>query len=261
MTGNESRFHAVILDIDGVLWTAGAPGTNATDLIRQLVASTIPFCLLTNGCEAPKAIRYAALIRAGFVLKEDQLITAPEVTGEWLRDNSVRSLMYLGVPGVLSDFAGGISVRTSGPVDAVIIGDLFESYNRQKIGLAVDAIASGADLIAMHSNRRWSDGKDWHVDIGFWVAGFEYVTGRRAVIIGKPSAGAYLTALRRLGEASRARSATLFVSDDIEVDLKGAKEVGLSTMYLGPPCKLPAWVDGSVDDIAALQSVLAGRPQ
>jgi HAD superfamily hydrolase (TIGR01450 family) len=246
----------VILDVDGVIWIAGAPAEGAITFLDGLRQAEIPFCLLTNDCSISKVERQEALIQAGLILQADQLVTAAEVTREWLNGAAVNTIMYLGNPSALPDIAKEFLVRESGPVDAVVVGDLFNHYDRHSLEKAARAVVEGATLVAMQSNPRWSDGKNWYVDNGFWVAGFEYVTGRQAVVTGKPSQHAYLTAVARLGLVARAHSRIAFVSDDIATDLKGAKGIGLTTVYFGSVQTLPLWVDYAVPDMDALLSFL-----
>jgi HAD superfamily hydrolase (TIGR01450 family) len=246
------------MDVDGVVWIRGAPGKGAREMLVSLDQKGIPFCLLTNDCTASKGERYRKLAEADFQLREDQLLTAPEITAQWLTNAESHKIMYLGAPGALADIASGVTVEDDSPVDAVIVGDLFDYYDRRAIDRAAKAVEDGAVLVAMQRNPRWHDGKNWYVDNGFWVAGFEYVTGREAVITGKPSSGAYLTALRRVGASTLDCARTAFVSDDVEVDLKGASAVGLRPIYFGPPRDLPAWIDDSVPDMAKLTEILVG---
>ncbi len=250
---------SVVLDVDGVLWIAGAPGEGAIAFLDGLRRDEVPFCLLTNDCSVSKAERQESLTQAGLVLRADQLVTAAEVTREWLRDAAAHTIMYLGAPSVLPDVAKGLRVCESGPVDAVVVGDLFAHYDRRSLDRAAKAVSDGAALVAMQRNPRWSDGTGWYIDNGFWVAGLEYVTGRQAVVTGKPNRDAYLAAVARLGLVVQAHARTAFVSDDIATDLKGAKDVGLTTVYFGSAQTLQPWVDYAARDIGALASLLIGH--
>ena len=90
------------------------------------------------------------------------------------------------------------------------------------------------------------------------MAGLEYVTGQKAVVTGKPHHTAYQSALARLGLTVYAPSCTFFVSDDMASDLRGAKDVGLTTVYFGLLKTLPPWVDYAVGDFNSLLSLLIG---
>ncbi len=249
----------VILDVDGVLWIAGAPTEGVIAFLDGLRRDKVSFCLLTNDCSVSKAERHEALTQAGLFLHADQLVTAAEVTREWLRNAAAHAIMYLGTPSTLPDVAKGFRVCESGPVDAVVVGDLFAHYDRRSLDKAVRAVRDGAALVAMQRNPLLSDGKDWYVDNGFWVAGLEYVTGRQAIVTGKPNRHAYLTAVARLRQMVQDLSRTAFVSDDIATDLKGAKDVGLTTVYFGSAQTLPPWVDYAAYDMDSLASLLIGH--
>lgn len=259
MRNGRRTLGSVVLDLDGVLWIAGAPGEGAIAFLDDLRRDDIPFCLLTNDCSVSRAERHEAITQAGLVVRPDQLVTAAEVTRSWLRDAGVHTIMYLGAPSVLPDVTKGLGVRKTGPVDAVVVGDLFASYDRKSLDKAAKAVSDGAALVAMQRNPLWSDGKGWYVDNGFWVAGLEYVTGRQAVVTGKPNRSAYLTAVARLGVAAQPHSRIAFVSDDIATDVKGAKDAGLTTVYFGSAQTLPPWVDFAAPDMGALASLLIGH--
>jgi len=254
-----SAFNSAILDVDGVLWIAGALAEGAIAFLNDLRRAKIPFCLLTNDCSSSKAERYKALTQAGLVLRPTQLVTVAEVTEEWLRKASVQSIMYLGAPATLPDIAKGFRIHDISPVDAVVLGDIFSHYDRDSIDKAAKAIDDGAILVAMQRNPRWSDGRNWYVDNGFWVAGLEYVTGREAVVVGKPNRDAYLAAANRLGLIAQDYSCTAFVSDNVDIDLRGARDVGLATVHFGTEQNLPLWVDHAAHDLGSLASVLIGN--
>lgn len=259
MRHGNSTLSSVVLDVDGVLWIAGAPGEGARAFLDDLRRDEIPFCLLTNDCSVSKGERHEALTQAGLVLRADQVVTAAEVTREWLRNAAAHTIMYLGTPSTLPDVAKGLLFRESGPVDAVVVGDLFAHYDRRFLDRAARAVSDGAALVAMQRNALWSDGKDWYIDNGFWVAGLEYVTGRQAIVTGKPNRDAYLTAVARLGVVALAHSRIAFVSDDIATDLKGAKDIGLTTVYFGSAQTLPPWVDYAARNLDALASLIIGH--
>ena len=257
MSYGRNSFSGVVLDVDGVLWIAGGPGDGASAFLDKLHGiKGISFCLLTNDCSVSKAERHETLAKAGLDVRADQLITAGEVTAKWLGEAAARTIIYLGAPSALQDVAQGLSVCVAPPVDAVVVGDLFSHYDRCLLDTAAKAVSDGASLVAMQRNARWSDGKQWHIDNGFWVAGLEYVTGRQAVVMGKPSQHAYMAAVARLKRMRKDHSRTAFVSDDIASDLRGAKDVGLTTVYFGPAQTSPPWVDYAVHDFRALFSLL-----
>lgn len=261
MTSNIGSISGVVLDVDGVLWTKGSPTSGAFQFLENLRRCRIPFCLLTNDCSVSKAQRYQSMVEAGFMIQAEQLVTAPQLTGEWLRNIGANTIMYLGATTAISDIPVDLTIQKIGPVDAVVVGDLFSSYDRHSLNRAANAVSSGAALVAMQRNPCWSDGSEWHIDNGFWIAGLEYVTGREAVVIGKPSPFAYQGAVNRLLLSPQSKGSIAFVSDDVLSDLSGAKDFGLLTIYFGKEVELPSWVDHMAHDMNELSRLVCGVVQ
>jgi HAD superfamily hydrolase (TIGR01450 family) len=256
MKKNNYAFKGLIFDLDGVLWIGNAPMKGAISFLDRLEKNDIPFCVLTNDCSISKSERLKALANAELILLPNQLITAPEITMNWLRDKGVQSIMYLGESEVLTDVKNEIVISQRNSIDAVVIGDLFEHYERNLLNNAAKSIIGGAIFVALQKNARWSDGVDWYIDNGFWVSGLEFVTGKQAFVIGKPHRYAYQSAIEKLGQTIDNSSQIVFVSDDIMSDLKGAKNLGLITVYFGPTITLPYWVDYSIQDFNSLLTLL-----
>ena len=252
-------YMGVILDLDGVIWLSGKPAKSAASFIHALRRVNFPFCFLTNDCSVSKAERRGELASAGLAVGNDELVMVAEVTNAWLKSRDVHTIMYLGAQSVLSEVAKGLCLRWDDSVNAVVVGDVFKHYDRGLLDSAVKAIFNGAILVAMHRNRLWSDGQNWYIDNGFWVAGFEYVTGRQAYVTGKPNKDAYLMALTKIGLAAQELHRIAFVSDDILIDLQGAKKVGLCTIYMGTERNLPSWIDYTVKSLDEVMSLLTGE--
>lgn len=245
----------VVLDLDGVFWVTGKLAPGAIRLVATLHELSIPFVVLTNDCTCNSAQRWSQLTDAGLILREEQVLTAAQVTRDWLIAQGVKRIQYLGRVEAIDDLRP-LDVSNLTPVDAVLIGDPFDVYTRESLELASVNIQAGALFIAMQRKRNWHDGDVVHIDNGFWVAGLEYVTGVTASVVGKPSATAYEAALKRLEISASERNRVAMVSDDIDVDLDGAAAFGFETIHVGKAQSLPPWVNCSVGDLAAVEQLL-----
>jgi HAD superfamily hydrolase (TIGR01458 family) len=84
-------------------------------------------------------------------------------------------------------------------------------------------VLDGVEFVALHRNRYWKTGGGLQLDVGAFVAAFEFATGRTATLVGKPS--------RPMFEAA-ARSMELevedvaMVGDDLVSDVAGAQAAG-----------------------------------
>ena len=86
-------------------------------------------------------------------------------------------------------------------------------------------VFEGADIIAMQMNRFWYPrGGELSLDAGAFIKAIEYGSGKKAVLIGKPSPIYFQSALDLLGFPKG--SDFLMMGDDIESDITGAQEMG-----------------------------------
>ena len=108
--------------------------------------------------------------------------------------------------------------------DYVVLGDIGERWNLALINRLFNVIHDGAGLIALHKGRFWQTGDGLKADIGFFVAGLEYVSSKTACIMGKPNPDFYL---RVLDSAQVKAQDALMVGDDIDSDVGGAQLSGI----------------------------------
>ncbi len=117
-----------------------------------------------------------------------------------------------------------------GTVAAAVIGDAGDDLSYRNLDVAFRLVRGGAELLAMHRNPWWLTEKGETLDAGGFVAGLEFATGRRALVLGKPSPEVFRQAAAELaadlGEhVSRSRFA--MVGDDPLADVAAAQRVGL----------------------------------
>jgi HAD superfamily hydrolase (TIGR01458 family) len=122
------------------------------------------------------------------------------------------------------ELRGGTSGRSPGAPDAVLMGDLGETWSYKLLQEAFEYVMSGAALIALSRDRYWlRDGK-LALDAGPFVAGLEFAVGRQALVAGKPSTAFYAAAVRSMGLAA---GKVAMVGDDLWSDVQGAQRAGL----------------------------------
>lgn len=248
----------VISDLDGVLWVKEELASGATEFIQIIRENSIPFCILTNDCVNSSQQRIDQLVGKGLNLDPSEMITAPHVTRKWLQENGIFKIYYLGAQSILNDLKPLMIVSNSSAdsAQAVVVGDLFKDYVRADIELAARLIMKGVPLVAMQKKPTWSDGENWYIDNGFWIAAIEYVTGVKASLMGKPSSYSYQVALDCLRLPANSAAKVSMISDDVSIDLFGAKQSGLCTLYVGPSIEeTPDWLDGHVEDLNGLTAL------
>lgn len=224
---------ALLLDIDGVLVVSWQPIDGALEAIRSVRAAGTPIRMLTNTTSRSRHSVVEALRTAGFEAAEDEIVTAPIATAEYLREHfhgATAALLCSGdvttdlaTSGVdLVDLTGtDIPERT----DAVVIGGAGDEFSYEALNRAFNLVLNGASLIAMHRGLSWRTSAGMQLDTGAFLTGLERASGVEATVIGKPEPAMFAAGLANLDVAP---SEAVMIGDDIDADVRGAQAAGLT---------------------------------
>ena len=223
--GRIAGVDGVLIDIDGVLTVGWNPIAGAAEALDRLRTDGVPFRLVTNTTELSRRALVAALHRAGFDVRAEEVITAALMTVEYLRVNHPEAGCFvLGGDEGAEDLDGVRLVRDG--ADVVVIGGASRAFSFDEMNKALRLVLDGAALVGMHGAISWMTEEGMALDPGVvLLRGLEAATGRVAVVCGKPSPEAFSSALRLLGLAAE-RAA--MVGDDIETDVLAAQAAGLT---------------------------------
>lgn len=217
----------IMLDLDGTLYVGKQPIPGAIDCIQCLRERGITMRFLTNTTTKSQSELVSHLRSMGFTLEQDELISAPvgaklELLN--LQQQSGRPLRIWPVvaEGIKQDFAD-FCWDEHAP-DYVVLGDIGDTWDLNLINRLFNVMHSGAELIALHKNRFWQTEDGLKADIGFFVAGLEYVCSKNARIMGKPNRDFYQ---RVLDSAKVTAQDAVMVGDDIDSDVGGAQQMGM----------------------------------
>lgn len=213
-----------LFDIDGVLYIDDTPISGAIDAINTVKGTGFPCRFVTNTTVKSRQDIANKLKGMGFSITEQEIFSAPQATVRYLQqqDSSVRCKLYV-AESIQADFA---DVRqTTGTPTHVVIGDIGPIWNYELLNTILADLLAGAELIAIHKNRFWETQDGLRMDIGGFIAALEYACNRPARVMGKPSRDFFDLAVNDLGVP---KSAVAVIGDDIDSDVKGAQEAGLS---------------------------------
>lgn len=161
----------------------------------------------------------------GFEVEDDEILNATRAGGFWLDAQGIRRVAAF-VPEESKADLGNVEHVGEGPVEAVVIGDMAGGWTDSHLQEAFGHLMAGAELVALSRDRYWHDGTRLVMDCGGYVAALEHTTGKRAHVVGKPSAAFFEAALASLGGDIPAADVVM-VGDDIETDVGGAQRAGL----------------------------------
>ncbi|MBO9361449.1 MAG: TIGR01458 family HAD-type hydrolase [Thermoflexus sp.] len=241
---------AVLLDLDGTLYTAEGPIPGAAETVRALRAHGVAVRFVTNTTTRSRRALAERLTRMGFPAHLEEIYSPPWAAGRFLRARGARA--FLLVPeGAREDFAG-VPEDDQRP-DYVVVGDLGEDWTFERFNRAFRLILEeGAGLIGLGRTRYWQAADGLRLDVGPFLAALEEATGRKALIFGKPDPAFFQLILEDLGVPPE-RAA--MVGDDIEIDVGGAQRVGMQGLLVQTGKFRPADLEGAIRPAAVLGSV------
>ena len=213
----------LLLDLSGVVYVQDEAVPGADEALQRLRSAKIPIRLVTNTTMRPRRSILERLERLGLEADPSELLTPATLAARRCAQAGYESIALVVLDELLEDLEG--LERHGDRVDAVVVGDLGESWDYETLNRAFRLLMDGAELIALQRNRYWETAEGLSLDAGPFVAALEYACGRGAEVMGKPSPAFFELALAELGVSA---DRTAMVGDDVEADVGGAMEAGLA---------------------------------
>ncbi len=224
-----------MFDVDGTLVLGDRSGRayellpGAVEVLETLNKRGLPFVLLTNGSARPPAEVAAKLRTIGLPVEDHQLLTPSSVAGDFLARRATKRVLILGSPGVATPLEErGIEIvwpddPRAKDVEAVYVGWHPECGMRD-IEMAAHAIWGGAELFVASDVPFFATREGRSIGYSHAiVAAIKSLTGKRAVILGKPSQHAMRFVARRLALPMRQIGV---VGDDPQLEVAMARRAG-----------------------------------
>jgi 4-nitrophenyl phosphatase len=211
-TSSLATARGFILDIDGTLALADKnlggyqPLPGAIGLVSLLHKRQVPVVAFTNGTTKTPNELSKALRAIGMDFDETKTMTPISVAVDHFTRKKYKRVLVLGVEGVWRPIQeAGIEVilspQRSDDADAVLLG-WYPQFTLADIDAACRAVWNGAALYAGSTAAYVASREGRTIGIsGAMAAAVRNVTGKRAMVLGKPSIQAMRCASVRLGVA------------------------------------------------------------
>src|SRR5712692_8620462 len=139
-----TSIRGILLDIDGVLHVGMQPIVGAVETLRWLEEHGYRTCFVTNTTTMARATLAQRLSKIGLPISEQQLITAPVATANYIRQHYPGKRCWVLIKGdTIADFAG---------IQTVGAGELASARVHADTGVIVMAYA----WIVAHMCMRWN---------------------------------------------------------------------------------------------------------
>ena len=253
-----SSIKGILFDLDGVLFVGSQPVNGAIEAVEKVRASGMPYRFITNTSTLSLASLGQKINALGFSISADEIISAPQATLLYLKQQTNPICRLLLADDVKKDFEGFQQSDTD--ANHIVIGDIGNAWSYTLLNEVFNCLMRGAKLIAIHKNRFWQTEQGLQMDIGGFIDGLEYASGVKAMIIGKPSVEFFNIALNDMGLNPHE---VAIIGDDIDVDVGGGQQAGLKGILVRTGKYRQNYADSSsikpdllLDSIADLPAVL-----
>ena len=230
-----SRIRAVLIDITGVLYDYGAshsiPGS--TDGMMKLKAANLPFKLVTNQAKDRSENLLKYLHAYGFhMIQAGDIFSPVPAAVHFMKKNGYKNPYLLVHEKVACEFdCFSRTSKNDDDADCVVIGDAGNDFSYANMNKAFKILTNMQKpiLISLGSSRFYRFKGELLLDVGSFVKTLEHATDVSAVVIGKPSAEYFNTAVSMLNAAN---SESVMIGDDWESDIEAAGRCGITGILL-----------------------------
>lgn len=248
----------LLLDLEGVIYIGSEPVAGAEAALSRLRKQGLAMRYLTNTTTLPRDSILARLRDMGIEASREDVLT-PAIAARRLLHRADVHRVHLAAPDPLAADFGDFELVKAKP-EAVVLGDLYRSFDWDRLNDLFAMLHEGARLVALHRNRVCRRGDTIALDLGPFVAALEYAANVKATVVGKPSPEFFSTAIESLGLEA---ASVVMVGDDIEADIGGARIAGARAIQVCTGKYTPAddsrerfAPDARIDSVADLPDLL-----
>ncbi len=219
--------------MDGVLYLEDSPIEGASETVRKWREKGKKVIFLTNNSSLSRRMYVKKLSKMGIRADEREIITSAYMTALYLQRRCEETLLYVVGERGLREELKEAGLEMVGEEEAetathVVVG-IDRSFSYDKIAASLSALSRGAKLIATNPDPTYPTGRGLLPGAGAMVAAISKCSGKRPLIVGKPSLRMYEFALRILGMKP---GEVVAVGDRVDLDIKPAKKLGMISVLV-----------------------------
>ena len=249
----------VILDLDGTVHRDGMPTFGAVDALCEIQRRGTQIRFLSNNSTIDPRLKALELAAFGIRCEPEWIATPCATAARVLREGQARNVFVVGEHALRTAIeAAGMTVATEenavrGEADAVVLG-LMRDATFQTLRAASRAVCEGATFVATNADKSFpvEQGRQ-DPGAGALLAFVEAASGRRALVIGKPSPTMVYEAMAAAGVGA---DRTIMVGDRLDTDIAAGLAAGTRTWLVltGVEHQIPPGQAGS-EDLGGLLSL------
>ena len=215
----------VLFDLDGVFYVGDSLISGGNETLAWLREQGIKYQFITNNTTPSRSALVTKLKRLGLNIKEDSLRSASYSGVLQLKKMGFTRCRLILSKAAQTDYPPTVIEKP----EAIVIGDIGNSWDYDLLNELMNQILGGAELIALHKGRYFQTEAGLQLDSGAFVAALEHATGEKAHVVGKPSQAFFETGSSLLAAKPHE---LLMVGDDLINDIQGAQDAGYQAVLV-----------------------------
>lgn len=231
-----TNIHALIIDMDGVLWQGHKPMKGLNHFFNILREKQLPFILATNNSTLTQAEYTNKLSRMGVLVEEKEVLTSSMVTAFYLAKHyppNKTNVFMIGERGLEEALlAQGFILKKidETPNADILVCGLDRQLNWNKLAIATLTLRAGAKFIATNHDTTLPTEQGLMPGNGSTLAALETATGGiKPRCLGKPEPLMYQHALSLLNKEA---SQIITVGDRLDTDILGSIRAGIRSVMV-----------------------------
>ncbi|NOZ81719.1 MAG: HAD-IIA family hydrolase [Candidatus Micrarchaeota archaeon] len=216
-------FENFVFDLDGTVWNWVEPLPGAVDVFARLRSLGKNVVFLTNNTMLTREGFATKLQNFGINASPDEIINPSLVACELFRGKTVFCIGE----GIVSELRrSGARISPSGAKIVLVATDRSVTY--EKLSIACECVFSGAEFYKTADGGIFIHGQRKLPGAGALANLVEYVTGKKAVLLGKPSE--YM--IEAVSGLELEPSRTVLFGDECDSDIHLGKKLGFTTVLV-----------------------------
>jgi 4-nitrophenyl phosphatase len=223
-----SRYRALLLDMDGVLYRGKVPLPGVAELLELCRERGVSYACVTNNATLTPRQFEDKLAAMGISMPAAQIVTSPTATRRYLEDEAPRGtrVYCVGMDGLREAlFGDGYFAEDDAAPEYVVVGMDFEVTYRQ-LRRACLHIRAGARFIGTNPDTTFPAEDGIVPGCGALLALLRAGAETEPFVIGKPGPTMFHAAVAMLGADPRL---TLTVGDRLDTDIAGSVAAGMDS--------------------------------
>ena len=214
-----------LFDLNGVFYEDNKVLSGAVEIINLLREKQIPFRFISNNSTLSRRLFTKKLNEIGLNIFEKEVFTANYAGFLMAKKLKLKNCRLILNKEGQEDYESLINNKRK--IDGIVIGDIGNKWNYNLMNQLMKNILEGAKIIALHKGKYYQSKGELQIDCGAFVKGLEYVTGEKAIVVGKPSKSFFKLAISDWNSEEIS-----IVGDDIFNDIMGGNRMGFSTFLV-----------------------------